>query len=64
MFSDVLLAVDFDRTLTGPTSQIPARNIEAIEYFMANGGALPSIPAVPRQPCTTTCQICPIMPLF
>ena len=39
MFSDVLLAVDFDRTLTGPTSQIPARNIEAIEYFMANGGA-------------------------
>ena len=39
MFSDILLAVDFDRTLTGPTSQIPARNIEAIEYFMANGGA-------------------------
>ena len=39
MFSDILLAVDFDRTLTGPDSKIPARNWEAIEYFMANGGA-------------------------
>ena len=37
-FSHVLLTVDFDRTLTGPDSQIPQRNIEAIEYFMANGG--------------------------
>lgn len=37
-FSQVLLTVDFDRTLTGPDSQIPQRNIEAIEYFMANGG--------------------------
>lgn len=39
MFSDILLAVDFDRTLTGPDSKIPARNIEAINYFMENGGA-------------------------
>lgn len=39
MFSDVLLTVDFDRTLTGPDSKIPQRNIEAIEYFMQNGGA-------------------------
>ncbi len=38
MFSDVLLTVDFDRTLTGPDSVVPERNIEAIEYFMANGG--------------------------
>ena len=38
MFSDILLTVDFDRTLTGPDSKIPPRNIEAIEYFMANGG--------------------------
>ena len=37
-FSDILLTVDFDRTLTAPDSTIPARNIEAIEYFMANGG--------------------------
>jgi HAD superfamily hydrolase (TIGR01484 family) len=39
MFSDVLLTVDFDRTLTAPDSTIPERNIEAIRYFMANGGA-------------------------
>ena len=39
MFSDVLLTVDFDRTLTGPNGKIPQRNLEAIEYFMANGGA-------------------------
>ena len=38
-FSDVLLTVDFDRTLTGPDSTIPQRNLEAIEYFMENGGA-------------------------
>ena len=38
MFSDVLLTVDFDRTLTAPDSTIPKRNIEAIEYFIANGG--------------------------
>lgn len=39
IYSDVLLTVDFDRTLTAPDSTIPARNIEAIEYFMENGGA-------------------------
>ena len=39
MFSDILLTVDFDRTLTGPDSKIPARNLEAIDYFMKNGGA-------------------------
>ena len=39
MFSDILLAVDFDRTLTGPDSRIPARNVEAINYFMEHGGA-------------------------
>lgn len=38
-FSDVLLTVDFDRTLTAPDSTIPKRNLEAIEYFMAEGGA-------------------------
>lgn len=37
-FDDVLLTVDFDRTLTAPDSTIPQRNIEAIKYFMANGG--------------------------
>ena len=38
MFSDVLLTVDFDRTLTAPDSSIPQRNIEAIRYFTENGG--------------------------
>ncbi len=38
-FSDILLTVDFDRTLTAPDSSIPARNLEAIAYFMENGGA-------------------------
>ena len=39
IFSDVLLTVDYDRTLTAPDSTIPARNIEAIRFFMENGGA-------------------------
>ena len=39
MFSDVLLTVDFDRTLTAPDSTIPQRNMEAIRYFTENGGA-------------------------
>ena len=38
-FSDVLLTVDYDRTLTAPDSTIPQRNLEAIRYFMENGGA-------------------------
>ena len=36
-FDRVLLTVDFDRTLTAPDGSIPQRNLEAIEYFMANG---------------------------
>ena len=39
MFSDVLLTVDFDRTLTAPDSTIPQRNLDAIRYFMEHGGA-------------------------
>lgn len=39
MFSDILLTVDYDRTLTAPDSSVPQRNIEAIEYFIAGGGA-------------------------
>ena len=38
MFSDVLLTVDFDRTLTGPDGRVPERNLEAIRYFMDHGG--------------------------
>lgn len=39
MYSDILLTVDFDRTLTAPDSTVPARNIRAIEDFMAQGGS-------------------------
>ena len=39
MFRDILLAVDFDRTLTAKDASVPERNIEAICYFMENGGA-------------------------
>ena len=39
IYSDILLTVDYDRTLTAPDSSIPARNLEAIRYFIENGGA-------------------------
>ena len=39
IYSDVLLTVDYDRTLTAPDGSIPERNLEAIRYFMENGGA-------------------------
>lgn len=38
-YEDILLTVDYDRTLTGPDSTIPERNMEAIRYFMDRGGA-------------------------
>lgn len=38
-FDQVLLTVDYDRTLTAPDSTIPERNLEAIRRFMAEGGA-------------------------
>lgn len=50
-FSDILLTVDFDRTLTAPDSTIPPRNLEAIRWFMEEGARLPSIPGAPW-PCT------------
>ncbi len=38
MYSDILLCVDFDRTLTAIDGSIPERNLEAIRYFIKNGG--------------------------
>ena len=38
IFDDVLLTVDYDRTMTDYHSKVPARNLEAIEYFKAEGG--------------------------
>ena len=37
-FSDILLVVDFDRTLTAPDSSIPQANLDAIRYFTDRGG--------------------------
>ena len=39
IYSDVLLTVDYDRTLTAPDSTIPQRNLDAIRYFIENGGS-------------------------
>ena len=39
MFSDILLTVDYDRTMTAPDSPLPDRNLQAIRWFMENGGA-------------------------
>ncbi len=38
-FSNILLAVDFDRTLTDTQGNIPQRNLDAIHYFQEEGGA-------------------------
>ena len=38
MFSNVLMTVDFDRTMTDPKSKIPQRNLDAVAFFMENGG--------------------------
>ncbi len=39
LYDRVLLTVDFDRTLTAPDSTIPEKNIQAIRYFMEQGGS-------------------------
>ena len=38
-YSDILLTVDYDRTLTAPDASIPERNLRAIREFMALGGS-------------------------
>ena len=38
-YSDFLLTVDFDRTLTAPDVTIPRANLDAIRRFMALGGS-------------------------
>ena len=37
-FSDILITVDFDRTFSACDSTVPQRNLEAVKYFMDNGG--------------------------
>lgn len=52
-FSQVLFTSDFDHTLTGSDSVVPKANVEAIEYFIANGGkfCLNSGRSVPLMRC-------------
>ena len=37
-YSDVLLTVDFDRTFSACDSTVPQRNLDAVRYFMEQGG--------------------------
>ena len=37
-YSDVLLTVDFDRTFSAQDSTVPQRNLDAVRYFMEQGG--------------------------
>ena len=37
-FSNILFASDFDHTISGPEHEVPQANIEAIRYFMSEGG--------------------------
>jgi len=37
-YSDVLLTVDFDRTFSARDSSVPQRNLDAVRYFMEQGG--------------------------
>ena len=60
-FSDVLLTVDFDRTLTAPDSTIPPRNIEAIHYFMENGGTFTVNPG--RSIPMSAANLTPVVPV-
>ena len=39
LFSDIFLVADYDRTSTDYLGQIPEKNVEAIRWFMDNGGA-------------------------
>ena len=39
LFDDFLITSDYDLTITGPDGAIPQRNLDAIRYFMENGGA-------------------------
>ena len=37
-FSDLILVSDFDQTMTNYESQIPQSNLDAVQYFMEEGG--------------------------
>ena len=37
-YSDILVTVDFDRTFSARDSSVPQRNLDAVHYFMEQGG--------------------------
>ena len=37
-YSDILITVDFDRTFSACDSTVPQRNLDAVRYFMEQGG--------------------------
>ena len=37
-FDGILIASDFDRTLTDPNGNVPKRNLDALRFFMEEGG--------------------------
>ena len=39
MFSDILLSSDYDHTITARNGAVPQKNLEALRFFMDNGGA-------------------------
>ena len=41
IYSDVLLTVDYDRTLTATDATIPERNLEAIRYLWKTAALSP-----------------------
>ena len=49
-FDGVLLVSDFDDTLYDSHCQVPRRNLEALDRFLAQGGVLPWPPAAPTGP--------------
>ena len=67
-FDGVLLASDFDNTLLNTETarrtgaevpEVSRRNWEALEYFMAGGGDLPSPPAGRWRPSSNSRIRCP-----
>ena len=65
-FSGMLFTSDFDHTITDHGGNVPERNLEAIRYFIAEGGRFclntgRSIPAARRQagrvPCNAPCLL-------
>jgi len=38
IYSDILLTADYDHTVTGPDGVIPQKNLDAIRFFIDNGG--------------------------